>query len=126
MPASSPSPRLSGRSEIATNGTTLYVRVGGTGPAVVLLHGYGETGDMWAPLAAKLAAHHTVIVPDLRGMGLSARPSGGYDKKTQGHDIAGVLDALKIDEGRPGDARHRQHGRLCLRAAVSRARDDGS
>ena len=83
---------------IPTNGTTLYVRVGGTGPAVVLLHGYGETGDMWAPLAAKLAAQYTVVVPDLRGMGLSARPSGGYDKKTQGHDVAGVLDALKIDQ----------------------------
>jgi pimeloyl-ACP methyl ester carboxylesterase len=36
-------------------------------------------------------------VPDLRGIGLSARPAGGYDKKTQGHDIAGVLDALKIE-----------------------------
>jgi pimeloyl-ACP methyl ester carboxylesterase len=82
---------------IPTNGTTLYTRIGGTGPAVVLLHGYGETGDMWSPLAAKLAANHTVIVPDLRGMGLSARPSGGYDKKTQGHDVAGVLDALRID-----------------------------
>jgi pimeloyl-ACP methyl ester carboxylesterase len=83
---------------IATNGTTLYTRIGGTGPAVVLLHGYGETGDMWSPLAAKLVANHTVIVPDLRGMGLSARPSGGYDKKTQGYDVAGLLDALKIDK----------------------------
>ena len=73
---------------IATNGTKLYVRIGGKGPAVVLLHGYGETGDMWAPLAAKLARDHTVIVPDLRGMGLSERPAGGYDKKTQGQDIA--------------------------------------
>ena len=62
-----------------------------------LLHGYGETGDMWEPLAEKLAKDHTVIVPDLRGMGLSARPAGGYDKKTQGHDIAGVLDALKVE-----------------------------
>src|SRR6266446_6458137 len=34
-------------SDIATNGTSIYVRSGGTGPAVVLLHGYGETGDMW-------------------------------------------------------------------------------
>jgi pimeloyl-ACP methyl ester carboxylesterase len=83
--------------QIATNGTSLYVRVGGAGPAVVLLHGYGETGDMWAPLAKILAKDHTVVVPDLRGMGLSARPDGGYDKKTQGRDIAGVLDALKID-----------------------------
>src|ERR1700722_12143827 len=79
-----------------TNGTALYVRVGGNGPAVVLLHGYGETGDTWEPLAVKLAADHTVIVPDLRGMGLSARPDGGYDKKTQLHDIAGVLDDLKV------------------------------
>jgi pimeloyl-ACP methyl ester carboxylesterase len=82
---------------IPTNGTTLFVRIGGAGPAVVLLHGYGETGDMWTPLAARLAPRYTVIVPDLRGMGLSGRPAGGYDKKTQGHDIAGVLDALKID-----------------------------
>jgi pimeloyl-ACP methyl ester carboxylesterase len=82
--------------EIVTNGTTIYVRTGGEGPAVVLLHGYGETGDMWEPLAVDLARDHTVIVPDLRGMGLSTKPSGGYDKKNQGRDIAGVLDALKI------------------------------
>lgn len=82
--------------QIATNGTTLNVRIGGTGPAVILLHGYGETGDMWAPLAAKLATNHTVVVPDLRGMGLSAHPATGFDKKTQARDISGVLDALKI------------------------------
>jgi pimeloyl-ACP methyl ester carboxylesterase len=51
---------------------------------------------MWAPLAARLEATHTVVVPDLRGMGLSARPPDGYDKKTQGRDIAGLLDALSI------------------------------
>jgi len=83
--------------EVATNGTTLHVRVGGKGPAVVLLHGYGETGDMWEPLAADLVRDHLVIVPDLRGMGLSARPAGGYDKKTQGQDIAGLLDALEVE-----------------------------
>jgi pimeloyl-ACP methyl ester carboxylesterase len=78
--------------EIAANGTTIHVRVGGQGPAVVLLHGYGETGDMWAPMAADLARDHTVIVPDLRGMGLSTKPAGGYDKKTQAGDVAAVLD----------------------------------
>jgi pimeloyl-ACP methyl ester carboxylesterase len=82
--------------EIAANGAVIHVRVGGQGPAVVLLHGYGETGDMWAPLAADLARDHTVVVPDLRGLGLSSRPAGGYDKKTQAGDVAGVLDALKI------------------------------
>src|SRR5512142_1664032 len=79
---------------ITTNGTQLHVRVGGHGPAVVLLHGYGETGDMWAPLAADLMRDHTVIVPDLRGLGLSAKPASGYEKKLQGQDVSGVLDAL--------------------------------
>jgi pimeloyl-ACP methyl ester carboxylesterase len=83
--------------EIATNGTKLHVRIGGSGPAVVLLHGYGETGDMWVPLAKDLVRDHTVIIPDLRGMGRSAIPDVGYDKRTQASDIAGVLDALKIE-----------------------------
>ncbi len=81
---------------VATKGAHIYVRVGGHGPAVVLLDGYGESGDMWAPLAARLATNHTVIVPDLRGMGLSDHPAGGYDKKTEGEDVAAVLDALKV------------------------------
>ena len=83
--------------DIAANGTKLHVRHGGAGPAVVLLHGYGETGDMWVPLAKDLVRDHRVVIPDLRGMGLSARPAGGYDKKTQGEDVAGILDELKID-----------------------------
>lgn len=83
---------------IETNGTSLYVRVGGKGPAVLLLHGFADTGDMWAPLAARLMKDHTVIVPDLRGMGLSAHPDTGYTKKNQAVDIAGILDQLKIDK----------------------------
>src|SRR5262249_54220568 len=81
---------------IQTNGTTIYVRVGGQGPAVLLIHGFGDTGDMWAPLAAELARNHVVIVPDLRGMGLSAHPDTGYTKKNQAFDMAGVLDALHV------------------------------
>jgi pimeloyl-ACP methyl ester carboxylesterase len=82
--------------EIKTNGTTLHVRVGGTGPAIIFLHGFGDTGDMWAPVAKALAKTHTIIVPDLRGMGLSAHPDGGYTKANEAKDIAGVMDALKI------------------------------
>ena len=82
--------------DIATNGATIHVRAGGSGPAVVLLHGYGETGDMWIPLARELARDHTVIVPDLRGLGLSSRPAGGFDKKTQAGDVAGLMDALGV------------------------------
>lgn len=75
----------------------LHVRVGGQGPAVVLIHGFGDTGDMWTPLAADLARDHQVIVPDLRGMGLSSHPAGGYDKRTQAADIHAVLTALGVD-----------------------------
>jgi pimeloyl-ACP methyl ester carboxylesterase len=82
----------------ATNGTSLYVRVGGKGPAVVLLHGFGATGDMWAPLAIVLARNHTVIVPDLRGMGMSEHPDTGYTKKNEAVDIAGVMDALHVQK----------------------------
>ena len=84
--------------EIKTDGATIHVRLGGHGPAVVMLHGFADTGDMWAPLAATLHANHTVVVPDLRGMGLSSYPETGYDKKTQGGDIARVLDTLKIEK----------------------------
>ena len=83
--------------EVQTDGATIHVRVGGSGPAVLMLHGYGETGDMWEPLAAEMAKDHTVIVPDLRGMGLSSHPQTGYDKKTQAGDIAEVLRVLKIE-----------------------------
>ena len=83
---------------IKTDGATIHIRVGGQGPAVVLLHGFGDTGDMWAPVAAALAPTHTVVVPDLRGIGLSSHPEGGYEKTKQAADIAAVLDALKTDK----------------------------
>jgi len=83
--------------DIPVEGAKIHVRVGGKGPAVVLLHGFGDTGDMWAPLAADLARDHTVVVPDLRGLGLSSIPDGGYDKKTQAGDVRGVLAALGIE-----------------------------
>ena len=70
--------------DIQTDGATIHVRVGGHGPAVVMLHGFADTGDMWAPLAIVLARDHTIVVPDLRGMGLSSHPETGYDKKRIG------------------------------------------
>jgi pimeloyl-ACP methyl ester carboxylesterase len=106
--------------EISTNGATLFVRVGGRGPAIVLLHGYGETGDMWAPLASELANRHQVVVPDLRGLGLSSKPPGGYDKKTQGGDVAGLLDALRIEKA---DVVAHDIGNMVAFAFAARNRD---
>ena len=78
-------------------GADIFVRSGGSGPVVILLHGYAETSDSWAPLAAELVKTYTVVVPDLRGIGRSSRPAGGYDKKTQAADIRAVVMALGHD-----------------------------
>ena len=78
-------------------GADIFVRWGGTGPVVLLLHGYAENSDSWAPLAADLMKDHTVVVPDLRGIGRSSKPAGGYDKKTEAKDIRTVVTALGYD-----------------------------
>ncbi|TPN83329.1 alpha/beta hydrolase [Mesorhizobium sp. CU2] len=83
-------------SQMPVSGGTLYVRVGGQGPAVLLLHGFGDTGDMWEPLAELLVKDHMVIVPDLRGMGLSSHPDAGYEKVAQARDLAAILDKLGV------------------------------
>lgn len=78
------------------NGTRIHYRVGGSGPAVVLLHGYAETSHMWNPLMPLLAKNHTVIVPDLRGAGGSSKPEGGYDKKNMAVDIHELVKSLGV------------------------------
>src|ERR1700756_3887431 len=79
-------------------GADIFVRWGGKGPVVVLIHGYAENSDSWAPLAADLMKDHTVVVPDLREIGKSSKPEGGYDKKTQAKDIRAVVTALGYDK----------------------------
>ena len=75
-----------------------YVRTGGSGPAVLLLHGFGDSGDMWQPLAEVLVADHMVIVPDLRGMGLSTHPEGGYEK-------TGDRKSTRLNSSHSGESR---------------------
>ena len=79
------------------DGADIYVRWAGSGPVVVLVHGYAENSDSWAPLAADLMRDHTVVVPDLRGIGRSSKPEGGYDKKTQAKDVRAVVTTLGFD-----------------------------
>ncbi|HWR16179.1 MAG TPA: alpha/beta fold hydrolase [Terriglobales bacterium] len=79
-------------------GADIFVRWGGQGPVAVLIHGYAENSDSWAPLAADLMRDHTVVVPDLRGIGKSSKPEGGYDKKSQAKDIRAVVTALGYDK----------------------------
>ncbi len=76
------------------NGTRLHYSIGGKGSPVVLLHGFAQTSHMWRPIMPALARNHTVIVPDLRGAGGSAKPESGYDKKTLAVDIHELTSAL--------------------------------
>ncbi|MEV0779628.1 alpha/beta fold hydrolase [Streptomyces sp. NPDC050428] len=90
---------------------TLNVAVGGTGSPVVLLHGFPQTHLMWRHVAVELAAHHTVICPDLRGYGASDKPAEGaegtegaegaeavtYAKRTMAADVVALARALGHD-----------------------------
>jgi pimeloyl-ACP methyl ester carboxylesterase len=69
------------------NGIQIHYLFAGKGEPVILLHGYGENSHMWRPLMAVLAKTHTVIAPDLRGFGQTAKPETGYDKKAMAQDV---------------------------------------
>ncbi|WP_433282514.1 alpha/beta fold hydrolase [Pseudonocardia xinjiangensis] len=85
-------PLRTGRATV--NGTSLHYRTGGSGPAVVLLHGVPKTSYHWRHLVPGLTAQHTVVVPDLRGLGDSARPADGYDSATMSEDVAALMAHL--------------------------------
>lgn len=80
------------------NGVHLHFRVGGSGSAVLLVHGFAETGHMWDPVLPLLARNHTVVVPDLRGAGASEKPEDGYDKKTLAEDVHALAKSLAIEK----------------------------
>jgi len=88
---------------VRANGIRLHTWIGGEGPALVLLHGYPQSGIMWRKVAPTLARRFTVVIPDLRGYGDSDKPRDGFDKKTMAADIHGVMQAL-------GHARYRVVG----------------
>ncbi|MFF7361420.1 alpha/beta fold hydrolase [Streptomyces sp. NPDC008125] len=90
MPATTPL-RLH---RITTNGVQLNVAVAGDGPAVLLLHGFPHTWQLWSGIMGRLVARHRVIAPDLRGFGASARAVEGYDAGTLAADAEGLLDVL--------------------------------
>src|SRR5437899_3310395 len=96
-PPSLPS-SLQQRTIHSTEGADIFVRSAGSGTVEVLVHGYAENSDSWAPLAADLMKDHTVVVPDLRGIGRSSKPDDGYDKKTQAKDIRAVVTSLGYDK----------------------------
>ena len=76
------------------NGIQLHYVMGGKGDPVVLLHGWPETWYSWHHVMPALAKNHTVIVPDLRGLGDSSKPPTGYDGKTLAEDIHQLVTQL--------------------------------
>lgn len=83
---------------VAVNGIRLHYVQAGTGPAVVLLHGWANTSYAWHHVIPLLSQNYTIIAPDLRGMGDSYRPLAGYDRETVASDIIELLKQLKITE----------------------------
>ena len=79
------------------NGVRLHYLVAGSGPAVVLLHGYAQNSHMWRPLIEKLSSRHMVIAPDLRGFGDSAKPAGGYTKAAMAQDVHSLVRSLGVE-----------------------------
>lgn len=90
------SPTLPGLSHhrVHVNGTELHYVEMGTGPVVVLLHGFPEFWWSWRHVIPSLAASFRVVAPDLRGYHLSAKPSSGYDLTTLAGDVAALVEHL--------------------------------
>jgi len=82
------------RSTVRVNGVRLNVWTGGKGPALVLLHGYPQTGQMWHKMTPTLMRDFSLIVPDLRGYGDSEKARSGFDKKTMARDISELAASL--------------------------------
>ena len=121
-------PKFLGK-KIRTSGATINLEHGGSGPAVLLLHGYPETHAMWHKVAPELARDYTVVCPDLRGYGDSSKPRGmpdhsNYSKRAMAKDMVEVMAALGhpsfhvVGHDRGGRVAHRlarDHGK-CVRS----------
>jgi pimeloyl-ACP methyl ester carboxylesterase len=79
-------------------GRAVHYRIGGAGPTVLLIHGYADTGDMWAPLAPALAKDHQVVVPDLPGLGESRpqSPSANYEMAAVARSLHSLMTTLHV------------------------------
>lgn len=106
---------------IATSGAEIHCEFGGSGPPLLLLHGYPQTHAMWHKVARALAREFTVVCPDLRGYGDSSKPDGGerhvnYSKRAMARDMVEVMRALSF--ARFGLAGHDRGGRVAHRLCL--------
>jgi haloacetate dehalogenase len=104
-----------------TDGIQIYLRTGGSGPPLLLLHGYPQTHVMWHKVAPELARHCTLVIPDLRGYGSSSAPLGDeahatYSKRAMAEDC--LLLMRELGHARFMVAGHDRGGRVAYRLAL--------
>ncbi len=107
--------------EITTDKTTIFVRYRGSGPPVLLLHGFPETHLMWTEVAERLVSEFTVVCADLPGYGHSGCPASTpthhpYSKRTMANELINVMQQLGFD--RFSIAGHDRGGRVAYRMAL--------
>lgn len=85
---------------VPLNGMEMYYESSGQGEPLVILHGFGGSGDMWDSFVPEFARHFRVIVPDLRGHGRSTNPSGEFTHRQAALDVYALLDSLGVDRFR--------------------------
>ncbi|WP_279478981.1 alpha/beta hydrolase [Aureimonas sp. SK2] len=104
---------------VSGEGAEIFCRIAGDGPPLLLLHGYPQTGAMWAGIAPRLAERFRVVVPDLRGYGQSSGPESkggeGYSKRVMAADMVRVMATLGHERFRL--AGHDRGGRVAYRLA---------
>lgn len=120
MPANELLPGFEAR-DVRTSGTTIHLVAGGTGPPLLLLHGYPQTHVMWHRIAPALAREFTVVCPDLRGYGDSGKPASdashaAYAKRAMAQDMVEVMGELGFPRFRL--AGHDRGGRVSHRLCV--------
>jgi haloacetate dehalogenase len=109
------------RRRLPGDGVEIEALVGGSGPPLLLLHGYPQTRVMWRAVAPQLAERYTLVVPDLRGYGRSDKPRGdamheAYSKRVVARDQAATMRALGFE--RFAVAGHDRGGRVAYRLAL--------
>src|SRR5271156_4956053 len=106
--------------DFAVGEATIFARVGGSGPPLLLLHGYPQSHVMWARVAAELAARFTVVAADLRGYGRSSTPESQkgerYSKRVMATDVIAAMSVL--GHQRFAVAGHDRGGRVAYRLAL--------
>lgn len=108
---------------INTGPAEIYLMTGGSGPPLLLLHGFPQTHAMWHKVAPRLASHFTLVIADLRGYGRSTGPANdpknfAYSKRAMGEDFFAVMSALGHE--RFAIAGHDRGGRVAYRMALDR------